>query len=258
MSRSRTSTTSRRGSASRNSTRLKCVPTATISAAPSRERAGAAMSSGDARRGHRLEGNAELLQLLAGGVALTVGVDEDLRATAQGGVGDRVHVSDDHVRRPASSRSASAPPSTATSTGLKSRTYGADDPEIALVSRPRATTRRGGRGTRCGAAGSRSPPRAAGPPRAGSAACCRRSPAASATRPCCSARASAAPRARRACDRWRRRCRCGKGLAANREPLAVRVRGRGRRRRRRSGERRRGRAAAGRGSGSARTASGRR
>jgi hypothetical protein len=53
--------------------------------------------------------------------AVAVGVDDQLGAAAKRAVGDRIHVADDHVRlHPRGS--ASAPPSTPMSTGLKSRT----------------------------------------------------------------------------------------------------------------------------------------
>ena len=55
-----------------------------------------------ARRGHELEGQAELLQALAaGGAAVGVGVHDQLGAAAQRALAGGVHVADDHVRRQA-------------------------------------------------------------------------------------------------------------------------------------------------------------
>ena len=58
---------------------------------------------------------------------------------------------------------------------------------------------------------SRSPRRAAAPPRAGSASCCRRTPAAPRSRGLAALRAHRRARAPRASGRSRRTCRCGRG-----------------------------------------------
>ncbi len=120
---------------SRNSTRVACVPTATISvgALVVGEQHRDVLAGAGRGEDHRLE--AELLHpLQPGRAAVAVGVDHDLGAAAQRLVGHRVHVADDQVRAggrpPAARRPRRRPP---ISTGRYSRMYGRSVGQVVLV-----------------------------------------------------------------------------------------------------------------------------
>ena len=91
----------------------------------------------DPRCGDGVEGHAEPLQpRLPGCVTLTVGVDEDLGAAAQRGVGDRVHVAHDHVRLPALLEQGLGPAVDRDEHGPEVAHVPAHDLEVALEPRP--------------------------------------------------------------------------------------------------------------------------
>ena len=110
---------------SRNSTIVACVPTATISVGAGFVR--------DEQRGvfaHAFGDELVVLDtgreqiLTTGRASVGMHVVDELRAAVHRVVGQRVEVADDQSGRSFMSSSASAPPSTAISTGLYSRTYG--------------------------------------------------------------------------------------------------------------------------------------
>ena len=123
---------------SMNSTRLKWVPTATISSAPRSWASRRAMSS--------LIPGADTVEYASpsavrrsdpGRAPVRVGVHEQLGARLRSAASETESKSPTMTcgLRPISS-SASAPPSTATRTGLKFRMYGPHDPQVALVPGP--------------------------------------------------------------------------------------------------------------------------
>ena len=84
---------------SRNSTRLNCEPTETISYAPFSCAISIAMSWLVPGAGTTLCGSPSASRCSRPGrAAVGVGVDDELGAAAQRLLGGRVHVADDHVR----------------------------------------------------------------------------------------------------------------------------------------------------------------
>ena len=84
---------------SRNSSRLKCVPTATISSAPFSWASRMATSSLIPGEGKTEDGSpSRSIRSRPGAPAVGIGVDDELGAALERLVRDRVHVADDHVR----------------------------------------------------------------------------------------------------------------------------------------------------------------
>ena len=163
---------------SMNSTRLKCVPTATISSAPRSCASSSATSSLIPGAETVANGSPSALEALgAGRPPVRVRVHEQLGPRAERGVRDRVEVADDHVRLQPDLEQRVGASVDRDEHRLEVPDVRAHDPEVALVARPTrdddgvpvAKSRRA-------AAGTRSRPRAACPRRGGDAGCCRRTP----------------------------------------------------------------------------------
>ena len=213
---------------SRNSIRLKCVPTATISSEPFSYASSSARSSLIPVARAIWYCDAELLRaLLAGCRSVAVAVDEQLRAGAQRTVRDRVHVADDHVRLVARLEQCVRAAVDCDQHRLEVADVRPAPCAGRACNRGRARRRaRAGRGSVSRAAGSRCLRRAAFPPRGGSASCSRRTPRAPRSRVRADRRARARAQARRARDRSRGTCRCGRDRRRARSAARPRARGR--------------------------------